>query len=31
MQYRNPWGYVRMGKVLEDLDSFAGNVAYEHW
>ncbi|KAK9916242.1 hypothetical protein WJX75_000412 [Coccomyxa subellipsoidea] len=29
-QYRNPWGYVRMGKVLEDLDSFAGNIAYEH-
>ena len=30
-QYRNPWGFVRMGKILEDLDSLAGNIAYEHW
>lgn len=30
-QYRNPWGAVRIGKLLEDLDSLAGNVAYLHW
>jgi acyl-coenzyme A thioesterase 9 len=28
--YRNPWGAVRLGRVLEDLDSLAGNIAYEH-
>ena len=26
-QYRNPWGSVRIGKLLEDLDSMAGNIA----
>lgn len=31
LQYRNPWGNVRMGRLLEDLDSLAGNVAYAHW
>eukprot|EP00884_Botryococcus_braunii_P007169 jgi/Botrbrau1/16453/Bobra.0142s0049.1 len=29
-QYRNAWQYVRMGKLLEDLDSLAGNIAFEH-
>lgn len=29
-QYRNPWGAVRIGKLLEDLDSMAGTVAYQH-
>lgn len=29
--YRNPWGNVRLGRVLEDLDSFAGFIAFEHW
>ncbi|GBG77596.1 hypothetical protein CBR_g24043 [Chara braunii] len=29
-QYRNPWGYVRVGKVLEDLDALAGSIAYVH-
>eukprot|EP00468_Gymnochlora_sp_CCMP2014_P010129 CAMPEP_0167751404 /NCGR_PEP_ID=MMETSP0110_2-20121227/6551_1 /TAXON_ID=629695 /ORGANISM="Gymnochlora sp., Strain CCMP2014" /LENGTH=184 /DNA_ID=CAMNT_0007636879 /DNA_START=17 /DNA_END=568 /DNA_ORIENTATION=- len=28
--YRNPWGQVRMGKILEDLDALAGNVAMQH-
>lgn len=28
--YRSPWGYVRMGKLLEDLDSLAGNLAFAH-
>lgn len=28
--YRNPWGFVRMGKILEDLDSMAANVAFFH-
>lgn len=31
MQYRNPWGAVRIGRLLEDLDSLAGNVAFRHW
>jgi hypothetical protein len=31
LQYRNPWGQVRIGRILEDLDSLAGFVAYEHW
>lgn len=30
-QYRNPWNYLRMGKLLEDLDSLAGSVAFSHW
>ena len=31
MQYRSPWNSCRMGRILEDLDSLAGNIAYEHW
>lgn len=30
VQYRNPWGAVRIGKLLEDLDALAGSVAYNH-
>ncbi|KAK9832997.1 hypothetical protein WJX74_003894 [Apatococcus lobatus] len=29
-QYRSPWGLVRVGKLLEDLDSLAGNIAFRH-
>ena len=28
--YRNPWGQIRLGKVLEDLDALAGNIAFFH-
>ena len=28
--YRNPWNEVRIGRVLEDLDSLAGNIAFAH-
>ena len=28
--YRNPWGAVRLGRVLEDLDSLAGSIALTH-
>jgi acyl-coenzyme A thioesterase 9 len=28
--YRNPWGQMRFGKVLEDLDALAGNIAFAH-
>ena len=28
--YRNPWNAVRVGRVLEDLDSLAGNIAFSH-
>jgi len=28
--YRNPWGQMRFGKVLEDLDAMAGNIAFHH-
>ena len=28
--YRNPWNAVRVGRLLEDLDSLAGNIAFEH-
>jgi acyl-coenzyme A thioesterase 9 len=31
LQYKNPWGYVRIGRVLEDLDSLAGSIAFAHW
>ena len=31
LQYRSPWSAVRIGRLLEDLDSLAGNIAYEHW
>ena len=29
-KYRNPWGYVRHGLLLEDLDALAGNTAAQH-
>lgn len=29
-KYRNPWGRLRVGRLLEDLDALAGTVAYEH-
>ena len=29
-RYRNPFGHLRFGKVLEDLDALAGNIAYAH-
>jgi acyl-coenzyme A thioesterase 9 len=29
-QYRNPWGQMRFGKMLEDLDALAGNIAFAH-
>jgi len=29
-QYRNPFGGLRFGKVLEDLDALAGNIAFSH-
>lgn len=28
--YRNPWNAVRVGRVLEDIDSLAGNIAFSH-
>lgn len=28
--YRNPWGHVRAGRLLEDLDAIAGTVAFDH-
>eukprot|EP00959_Pyramimonas_sp_CCMP1952_P452068 9464935-Pyramimonas_sp.AAC.1 len=28
--YRNPWGYIRHGMLLEDLDALAGNIAFKH-
>lgn len=28
--YRNPWGKIRFGKMLEDLDALAGNIAFFH-
>ena len=28
--YRNPWGQMRFGKILEDLDALAGNIAFSH-
>ena len=28
--YRNPWGNVRAGRLLEDLDALAGTIAYQH-
>lgn len=31
LQYRNPWGEARIGRILEDLDSLAGFVAFDHW
>lgn len=29
--YRNPWDAIRLGRLMEDMDSLAGVVAYEHW
>eukprot|EP00934_Nitzschia_sp_Nitz4_P009268 Nitzschia sp. Nitz4//scaffold337_size18511//15760//17064//NITZ4_008784-RA/size18511-processed-gene-0.4-mRNA-1//1//CDS//3329548322//9258//frame0 len=28
--YKNPWGQIRFGKILEDLDALAGNIAFAH-
>jgi acyl-coenzyme A thioesterase 9 len=28
--YRNPWGEMRFGRILEDLDALAGNIAFQH-
>lgn len=28
--YRNPWGQMRFGKMIEDLDALAGNIAFHH-
>jgi acyl-coenzyme A thioesterase 9 len=28
--YRNPYGEMRFGKILEDLDALAGNIAFNH-
>lgn len=28
--YTNPWGHLRVGRLLEDLDALAGTVAYKH-
>jgi acyl-coenzyme A thioesterase 9 len=28
--YKNPWGAMRFGKILEDLDALAGNIAFFH-
>ena len=28
--YRNPWNSVRIGRIVEDLDSLAGNIAFQH-
>lgn len=28
--YANPWGNVRVGRLLEDLDALAGTIAFEH-
>jgi acyl-coenzyme A thioesterase 9 len=26
--YSNPWGYMRMGRLIEDLDALAGTIAF---
>jgi hypothetical protein len=31
VQYRSPWGGVRIGRILEDLDSLSALIAFEHW
>jgi acyl-coenzyme A thioesterase 9 len=28
--YENPWGQLRFGRVLEDLDALAGNISFLH-
>ncbi len=27
--YRNPWGEMQFGKILEDLDALASNIAFD--
>lgn len=29
-QYLSPFGHIRIGRLLEDLDAFAGNIAFAH-
>lgn len=29
-QYVNAWGGIRIGKLMEHLDSLAGSIAYKH-
>jgi len=29
-RYNNPWGTIRIGRVIEDLDALAGNIAFKH-
>lgn len=29
-KYLNPWGNVRVGRIVEDLDALAGNIAFRH-
>ncbi|KAJ9459167.1 acyl-coenzyme A thioesterase [Diplonema papillatum] len=29
-KYVNPWGTIRVGRMLEDLDALAGNIAVRH-
>lgn len=29
-QYTNPFGFIRIGRIVEDLDALAGNIAFEH-
>lgn len=29
-KYTNPWGQLRVGRLLEDLDALAGTVAFKH-
>ena len=31
VQYRSPWGEVRIGRILEDLDSLTALIAFDHW
>lgn len=31
LQYRSPWGEVRIGRILEDLDSLSALIAFDHW
>ena len=29
-RYRNPWGFMRYGILMADLDALAGSVAFRH-
>ena len=29
-EYMNPWGYMRHGKIFEDIDALAGTIAARH-